>query len=378
MWPDIWSGEPAAVNLVTAQVGNIIADIMELPDCRYCEPEKIPDRATVEEWARAYGIGGAIIEEEEEMGQVVTDVQVFSDGVLRVYFGPCCWKDVYVTNAGGGGGSGWRDEEPYQELPEDVRPTEFSQCGMANAAVDFLMGVGRDIWDMGSDANVFQWKSYLNAKWSGVSWDWLAVVNAVLQRGIIEIVDITPEWLPYLDSLLWDKNAVFDDDLVQRVKARFVRYMPTDGSRPSNDAMKELIGCVQAVYPLFVANFFIHVIRAIGYGDLADVALLGALDFTADCSDVAYPAAPVYLPGLNTSALDWLYVVDLTTSTYGIEISPDNTWVAGEGVQGAASRPTVTLQLVGGNIRVKYVYMKYCCCARSRRTSGHWSIRPAG
>lgn len=41
---------------------------------------------------------GAIIMESEDMGQVVTDVQIV-DGKIRVFFGPCCWHDLDVSGA---------------------------------------------------------------------------------------------------------------------------------------------------------------------------------------------------------------------------------------------------------------------------------------
>lgn len=62
----------------------------ECPDCPDCPKEEKTN----------CGGGLIVIEDDSEMGQVVTDCKVI-DGKLRVFFGPCCWFDYALSDESG-------------------------------------------------------------------------------------------------------------------------------------------------------------------------------------------------------------------------------------------------------------------------------------
>lgn len=81
---------------------------------------------------RAIG-GGALIVEDDDMGQVVTDIQVV-DGKIRVFFGPCCYHDlagftVSVRTPDVG-------DNPLD--PTGSGEIAYYACGKANAVVDLV------------------------------------------------------------------------------------------------------------------------------------------------------------------------------------------------------------------------------------------------
>jgi len=88
--PDAWQGEPEDVALALQQMGHFIGTW----GTRYseCEGEIITQYEAVP-------TGGGLVVEDDDMGQVVTDVQPLDDGTgIRIFFGPCCWHDINLID----------------------------------------------------------------------------------------------------------------------------------------------------------------------------------------------------------------------------------------------------------------------------------------
>jgi hypothetical protein len=88
--PDAWKGEPETVALTLQQIGHFIGTWGTVfSECK-------GDIQTVYETVPA---GGGIVIEDDDMGQVVTDVDASPDGKgLRIHYGYCCWKDIDLSD----------------------------------------------------------------------------------------------------------------------------------------------------------------------------------------------------------------------------------------------------------------------------------------
>lgn len=98
---------------------------------------------------------------------------------------------------------------------------------------------------------------------------------------------------------------------------------------------------------------------ALGSGTVDDVAK-AASNWSGDEPDCSCPeSTQIFLPGLDTSVLDWLYIYDFTQQPY---ITPEPAgidWIAGVGWTGDTSRPSIGLDTLAGGATLTYMYFKY-------------------
>jgi len=135
-----WAENTGTITLAQAVGREIFSRNVPFINCS--NGEIIPTEATI-----IYR-GGALIESEDDMGQVVTNVEVTEAGLLRVYFGPCCYED-YDLGALVGSGALKRltSGSDAKELAGDESTTEDVACRKAAAIATALENVIAEVWE---------------------------------------------------------------------------------------------------------------------------------------------------------------------------------------------------------------------------------------
>ena len=278
----------------------------------------------------ASGGGGALIESDEDMGQVVTDV-TYSDGILTVYFGPCCKKDFLIADM------------PPEPLPNDDLPPEVVPeppgvaCRKAYYIVYHLQHMGellRDDLDLGDLFSAYPW----------ITWD---AVDLLAARLVLELVDLANL------SLLWGETA--PDDW-QRVICRLSKTFENNYGLSSVE-WTALKNAIDTELNAAEAGFFHSIIDAAGPGDLDTLAKRSvAMTYQPDCG-CPDDGGNVIVPPITA---DWIYDMDFRAGPWGWQILAGNPahYVPGEGykvddVPQWGSLPTITrnIEQTGGTLR---------------------------
>lgn len=222
------------------------------PDCPDC-PEQEP-------------CGGALIESEEDMGQVVTDITI-ENGVLYKYFGPCC--KVAVTGSLSGGGIQLTD--PVN--PEDITGDTYSPCGKLTGVMDALWSLAAAVWDVKDDPYA-NWVGYVRSQNPGLTVDSSQVVASV---GAALIVDDT-----------YSESEVFDTGIWQQIKCQMVGQFTDELDGLSETVWIMLYQTISAVFAgagrLAVGDWWAGISSMLGYTGANNQALLGSQDFLSDCN----------------------------------------------------------------------------------------------
>lgn len=230
----------------------------DCPDCPDC-PE--PEPGTT---------GGAIIESEEDMGQVVTDVQITSDGKLRVFFGPCCYKDLVGIVTGGGGGV--IVDDPIIDNPYESGP--YYACGKADAVLALVWAVGEGVWAAKDSANPLTWVGTIRTYAPGFDISTSLAVAAIVQAVAIDVT--------YGDS------EVFDEYLWDLVKCVTAQALPSDETGFTNDdfasLQSRLVSTFSEVGRYTAGAWWSMICSVLGSTELNKAALLGSTNSAADCT----------------------------------------------------------------------------------------------
>lgn len=240
------------------------------------------------------------------MGQVVTDVTV-ENGVLTVWFGPCCSKTLtdFITGQTG------------QDIGDDPLNTdndpdfEYSACGKANAIVETIYKIVAAGWDELDTLPLF-WEIIPNIE-SYVGYDldnnWL--IDLMTNIGVSASAGYS-----------WDD---FNDETdKQRILCKIVQFFADDAEGVPTSAKFEAIRAAFYSETLSVleptaALMFQSAVNALGRVDMDTVAKLGASDLDTDCGC----PAPEPFTGLGTEQ-DWRYVYDFRTGLHGWTIDADD------------------------------------------------------
>jgi len=203
---------------------------------------------------------GAQLEEEEDMGQVVTDVQIVN-GQIRVFFGPCCWKDLgelsdFVSD------TDELEDTPLNPNDETPDPNTYSACAKAWAIVDaieLILNAAHD--QVLADLAVWLWPGKvetavdmnLNDKWTvALIIDWAGL-------GVL----ITPE------------NAFTDEDQ-QKSVAALMNVFENDAVGVPDEATYEAVKNAIHTRGLVYDGMIMTAIAALGRKNLDSIAKLAA------------------------------------------------------------------------------------------------------
>jgi hypothetical protein len=318
-WPDVWSGEDQQVNRVTGEIetllGRLIArsrcDVPDCPDCPDCpdvEPPAVLPSSV---------LGTASdLEESEDMGQVVTDVQIIN-GQLRVFFGPCCYRDLGSIQDIIDSGTESDIDPPWEDVVDDP---VYSACAKATAIVEAIY----DLVEIGFTQT------------DNGPWQYIGNIEGAFGY------DLDNNWvLTMMGDIMFNyltSNMSFGDtmnsDQKQSIKASIAALLADDSSGVPTDTLFQQIRLAFGSVMTFdnYGPIYTNAIDAIGRRDLDAIAKTGALENTSyDCTPVTIPT--VLFDGYGAD-LAWRYVWDLRAGVGNWTIGTSNHWEDGVGVWG--------------------------------------------
>jgi hypothetical protein len=264
-FPDMWTGDDSDIKRSVFQMTDFVSSLVGGETCPDCpEPEACPTFTRQD--ALALGLGGAIIEEEADMGQVVTDVQLV-DGKIRVYFGPCCYKDLegFVVDSGdtidptinegaGGGGGGYSacgKATAIQTVVNKIVQASFD--ALDEAPWDYVSSVEHYVGYNLKDKYVAACVLSCALVFDGFGWGYADVYDVVEQS----------ETLCQLYSLFSDDSAgVPTNELNDQIRQAFLGPMGANVAK----------GAIWSA-----------AIDSLGRDNMDTIAKLGALDLEAEC-----------------------------------------------------------------------------------------------
>jgi hypothetical protein len=280
-----------------------------------------------------YAVGDPSALEDETVGQVVTDVQIV-DGQIRVFFGPCCWKDL------GSIAEIVRDddegdiENPWDDV-EGEAPV-YSACAKANAIVDATYRLVECAYDQIDNA---PWQYLSNIE--GCFGYNLDDTHVIRMMSAVMFFYLT-------QNVTW--NDVNDADIRQAVKARVEPLLADDNTGVATDELftriKDAFG-----YEMNFVNYvgvFQYALDSIGRRDLDEIAKLGSRQYEGE--DCAAPVAP-YFEGMVPVGLDWLYGWDFRDAQ-GDWYLNDAAWHRYESGVGFWAKPSTTDNRCSINVRL--------------------------
>ena len=301
-------------------------------------PPEIPDRETVIEWARFYGLGGSDIESEDDMGQVVTELKIV-DGMLRVYYGHCCYEDLFPVSAI----PTETDDEQYEWTPPEdyyTEPPSFSwACRKAHAVVNGLVSILTETQDIINDESAATMVKAFNDRLPWVqrsAWrTFVFLTEAAAYGRVAGFPTVTggeiDTWKCFL-SRAFSPGFIFTDEDFTVLQSLF-----DSDNFFSGDWATET-----------VVNFP----KRAGWD-----RLVKATDYTEEPECPCADAAPTIEPPIN---YDWLYVMDFREGAWGWQILEGNAAVYEAGVGYTVSDvpqwgsiPTIkrSIEATGGTLR---------------------------
>lgn len=218
------------------------------------------------------------------MGQVVTDIQIVG-GQIRVFFGPCCWRDIGSLSDLAGGGA----DDPPTDVWEGTDGGEtpvYSACGKAYGIVDVVYGIVEAAF---SAQGELPW-SRIGYVQDQVGFDldnnWLVTLLANVQIG----------------TLAGDSWENVEDTIErQKILSKLAEWFADDGvGVPSSEAFEEVKQIFKnEIWPDSRWQYFDQAINALGRTDMNAAAVMGATEGIYDCTPVQEfaPGADVYWRG---------------------------------------------------------------------------------
>lgn len=249
-------------------------------------------------------IGGGLVVEENDMGQVVTDVTI-EDGVLTVWFGPCCPKPLGTLLADGIAVPDLGDDPlvpPGQDIPA------YIACGKATAAIEEIWKVADAAWETAFGEGPWEWPFALSQK------------CPELHGGLNNWLDAIS--LSILINATFVKEYVFQDQNKQQLTCELVNRLDNDDQGTTDDDfdwLKNKIHDQWGALEYLIDQFWMAVMDCIGSGDLRNISRLGATtDVECPCPEAAlqFPTPP--------AGLIWYYEFDFRAAT--VHPSVDLIW----------------------------------------------------
>lgn len=327
-WPDVWSGDPQLVNEVTGTVENLLArlvsrtrcDIPDCPDCPDC-PEYPPQTGS---YAPVAGNPSEL--EETDVGQVVTDVQII-DGTIRVFFGPCCYKDLGSIQDILESGTEADIEPPWDE-GFDGEPPVYSACSKAYSIVKAVYRLVEIAFTQVDNA---PWQYVGNIeKDFGYDLDNNHVYDLM---GAVMFLYLSVPGTSYGDT--------FDSDQQARIINHVAALMQSDSTGVPTSALFEQIKAQFSFEMTFenYAGIYWRALDAIGRHDLDTIAKAGALENTSYNCDA--PEGLLF-DGVGMD-FDWRYIWDFRNGqqgwTLGTNTHVDTTYgLWGDSMNGISNR----------------------------------------
>jgi len=240
--------------------------------------------------------GGIVIMEEEDMGQVVTEIKIV-DGKLRVYYGHCCYDELDMPSVADAAQTGEIGDDPLN--PSGDPNYVYSACGKANAIVAMVYSIVEAFFSAATEPLPWKWVPYVETT-VGYDLDNQYVVSGVLvaAAGI---------------ALGKSYAEVYDAVEYQNIVSKMVAFFADDATGVPTDADFESIkGLFRSEFGLFEDEWglFDDAINALGRYDMDQVAKLGAGTTTADCD------APILWPTIPADHT-WEHHYDFSRGEYG-------------------------------------------------------------
>jgi hypothetical protein len=282
------------------------SDSLECPGCEDCS---IRSRATC---------GGLVVEGDGNMGQVVTDVTI-EDGVLTVWFGPCCPKPLGAFLADGVAPPDLGDD-PLVPPGGDI-PT-YLPCGKATAAVEEIWKVADGAWETAFGELPYEWPFAFSQ------------IAPELHGGLNNWMDSIS--LAVAINSVWTKAYVFQDANKQELICKLVERLDDDDKGTTEDDFDWIKSRMKDWWSdaeYLIEQFWLSVMDAVGSGDLTNISRLGATT-TADCGCPDLPGGSLLFSGYAPEA-EWRYVWDLrqiATTPANMVIGSGNHWAEGIGL----------------------------------------------
>jgi len=304
---DAQTGTITTAQAIAWEIYNRNAPLVLCGECEECPPG--PQNGTSGAFGACSADDGA---GDDEMGQVVTDVQVV-DGKIRVFYGPCCYVDL--TGITADQVSPDIGDDPL--VPPGGSPPAYSACGKAYAVVKAIetcliamfAAVVEVDWPWQILGHVEQSVGYnLDNKWMATLY---VDVSSLITLGLGAADIFTPidqqEMICKLVNLFGDNALGVPDSATY-------------------DALKAAITTSNFVY----SGVLETAVACFGRGNLDTIAKLAADDTTRNCNCPDQTAELFFGVG---NGFAWRYVFDFRTSQHGWTLVDSNTrWTAGLGL----------------------------------------------
>lgn len=246
----------------------------------------------------ASGCGGGIILEDDMTGSIVTDVDLVG-GKIRVYFGPCCYKDLdmatLISDAGGE-----LPDEPL--LPSNGTPLAYSACGKALALVDVIYRIVEGTYNALDEP---PW-NYISSIESYVGYD---LHNNYLGT-------LIADWIALFAGSGTSYGDLYDAVEKQEITCEIAAMLADDANGLTEAQYEQIHGIFwSAMMPNFVKwGLWETALRALGWKDASSVVKLGAVktDGICDCPDEVGGLLPNFGAGE-----DWVHVFDFRAGLNG-------------------------------------------------------------
>jgi len=265
------------------------------------------------------------------VGQVVTDVQIVNGGI-RVFFGPCCYKDLGTIQSVLDEGSEADIDPPFEGQPN---PPTYSACAKANSIVDAVYGLVEIGFTQIDNA---PWQ-YIGNIENAFGYD-LDNNHVFDLMGSIMFLYLAVPGFSFGDTL----DAIQKAKIVTRVEA----LLADDSSGVPTAALFEQIkGAFGYEMQFEVYNgVYSRAIDSIGRRDLDAIAKRGAAENTSYSCDA--PAGPLF-EGLG-EGMPWRYVYDFRDGLGSWTQPAGSHQTAGIGLWGDGSGTVQNRTLVEANL----------------------------
>jgi len=277
---------------------------------RDCDGDIIGDNGAGAGGDQAGTGGGIVILEDDDMGQVVTEIKVV-DGRLRVYYGHCCYEELDIPALLNTSEEGTIGADPLN--PNADPDFVYSACGKAAAVVNAVYLIIESAFSAVNEPYPWQFVPYVERQ---VGYDldnnWLLTLlaNVAVSVGAGQ-------------ETFGDVN-----DLVERqhILSSLAGWFSDDAEGvPTQADFESIKGLFKSeIYPDPRWQYFDQAINALGKTDMNTIAKLGAGDTSQDCGAVLdWPS----IPGIT----DWVHYYDFRPSLHGWTHT-GGLWVSGQGL----------------------------------------------